>query len=46
MQKLYLFFRTNKTYIFKLGSLSINDVHVKNILQDIKELRIKSFISK
>ena len=31
------FFRISKTYIFTLGSLSINDGHVKNILQDIKQ---------
>ena len=28
-----------ETYIFTLGSLSINDGHVENILQDIKEYK-------
>ena len=31
------FSRISKTYIFTLGSLPINDGHVKNILQDIKQ---------
>ena len=39
-------FRISKTYIFTLGSLWINDGHAKNILQDIKQSRIKFFISK
>ena len=33
------FFRISKTYIFTLDSLSINDGHVKNILQDIKQYK-------
>ena len=40
------FLRISKTYIFTLGSLSINDGHVKNNLQDIKQTRINSLISK
>ena len=32
-------FRINKTHIFTLDSLSINDCHVKNILQDIKQCK-------
>ena len=36
-KKFLSFFRISKTYIFTLGSLSINDGHVKNILQDIKQ---------
>ena len=31
------FFRISKTYIFTLGSLSINDGYVKNTLKDIKQ---------
>ena len=34
---IFSFFRISKTYIFTLGSLPINDGHVKNILQDIKQ---------
>ena len=34
------FFRISKTYIFTLGSLSIDDGHVKNALQDTKLSRI------
>ena len=36
-------FRISETYIFTLGSLSINDDHVKNILQDIKQYISESF---
>ena len=36
-RSLIIFLRTDKTYIFTLGSLSINDGHVKNILQDMKK---------
>ena len=39
------FFRISKTYILTFGSLPINDGYVKNILQNIKQSRIKSFIS-
>ena len=44
MQKKKIFFfsflRIGKTYTFTLGSLLINDGHVKNTLQDIKQSRI------
>ena len=33
------FFRISKNYIFTLGSVSVNDDHVKNILQDIKQYK-------
>ena len=36
----FSFLRISKTYIFTLGSLLINDGHVKNILQVIKQSRI------
>ena len=39
----FSFFRISKIYISTLGSLSINDNHVKNILLDIKQSRIKSY---
>ena len=42
----FSFLRIIKTYIFTLGALSVNDGHVKNILQDIKQSRIASLISK
>ena len=35
----YPFFRICKSSIFKLGSLSINDGYVQNILQDIKQCK-------
>ena len=35
----FSFFRISKTYIFTLSSLSINDDHVKNILQNIKRYK-------
>ena len=35
----FSFFRISKTYILTLGSLSINDAYVKNILQDIKQYK-------
>ena len=34
-EKICLFFRISKTYIFTFGSLSIKNVHVKNNLQGI-----------
>ena len=36
----FSFFRISKTYISTLGSLSINDNHVKNILLDNRELSL------
>ena len=42
----FSFLRISKTYIFTLGSPTINDGHVKNILQVIMQSRIKSFIIK
>ena len=42
----FSFLRISKTYTFTLGSLLINDGHVKNTLQDIKQSRIfKNFQS-
>ena len=35
--KFFSFFRISKTDSFTLGSLSINNSHIKNILQDIKK---------
>ena len=36
-KKNFLCFQISKTCIFTLGSLSVNDGHAKNILQDIKQ---------
>ena len=36
-KKFFSFFRMRKTYMFTFDSLSINDGHVKNVLQDIKQ---------
>ena len=33
----FSFFRISKTYIFTLDFPSVNDDHVKNLLQDIKQ---------
>ena len=36
-KKFFSFFRISKTYVFTLGPLSVNDRHVKNISQVIKQ---------
>ena len=40
-ENFFSLFRISKTYTFTLGSLSINDDHVKDILQDIKQCKLR-----
>ena len=38
-KQFFSFFRMSKTYMFTFDSLSINDGHAKNVLQDIKHYK-------